>query len=64
MGLYAGQRMARAKGPPTLPDSQSVKFEAVGRVSVGYLALKIRGQVDDGDGAEGALLGANTTTDA
>lgn len=43
---------------------KTVKLEAVGGVAVGDLALKVRGQVDDGDGAEGALLGADTTTDA
>ena len=28
------------------------------------LALEVRGQVDDGDGAKGAALGADTTTNA
>lgn len=43
---------------------QSVELEAVGRVSMGHLALEVRWQVDDGDGAEGALLRADTASDA
>lgn len=42
---------------------QSVKLEAIGGVSVCDLALEVRGQIDDGDGAEWALLWANTATD-
>jgi hypothetical protein len=40
-----------------------MKLEAVGRVSVGDLALKVGREVDDGDGTEGALLGADTASD-
>ena len=43
---------------------QTVELEAVGRVAVGNLTLKVGGQVDNGDGAEGALLGADTASDA
>ena len=43
---------------------QPVQLEAVGGISVGHLALEVRGQVDDGDGAERALLGTDTTSDA
>jgi hypothetical protein len=43
---------------------QTVKLEAVGGVTVGDLALQVGGQVDNIDGAERTLLGANTTTDA
>jgi hypothetical protein len=41
-----------------------VELEAVGAIAVGDLALQVRGQVDDGDGVEGALLGADTATNA
>lgn len=44
--------------------SQSVKLEAVGGVSVSDLALEVRRQIDDGDGAERALLRADTTPNA
>lgn len=44
--------------------SQSVKLEAVGGVTVCDLALEVRGQVDNGDSAERALLRADTTSDA
>lgn len=43
---------------------QAVKLEAVGAITVGDLALEVGGQVDDGDGVERALLGADTTTNA
>ena len=43
---------------------QAMQLEAVGAITVGDLALEVGGQVDDGDGVEGALLGADTTTDA
>ena len=43
---------------------QTMQLETVGAISVGDLALEVGGQVDDGNGIEGALLGANTTTDA
>lgn len=43
---------------------QAVKLEAVGAITVGDLALEVRWQVDNGDGVERALLGADTTTDA
>ncbi|KAI6772291.1 hypothetical protein HG530_003249 [Fusarium avenaceum] len=42
---------------------KSVQLETVGAISVGDLALEVGGQVDDGNGVEGALLGADTTTD-
>lgn len=41
-----------------------MQLEAVGAISVGDLALEVGGQVDDGNGVEGALLGADTTTNA
>ena len=40
-----------------------MKLEAVGRIAVGDLGLEVRGQVDDVDGTEWALLGADTTAD-
>lgn len=43
---------------------QSVELEAVGGVSVGDLGFEVGGQVDDGNGVERALLGADTTTNA
>lgn len=43
---------------------QAMQLEAVGAIAVGDLALEVGGQVDDGDGVEGALLGADTTTNA
>lgn len=43
---------------------QAMKLEAVGAIAVGDLALEVGGQVDDGDGVEGAFLGADTTTNA
>jgi hypothetical protein len=42
---------------------KSVQLETVGAISVGDLALKVGGQVDDGNGVEGTLLGADTATD-
>lgn len=42
---------------------QAVELEAVGAIAVGHLALEVRGQVDDGDGVEGALLGADAAAD-
>jgi len=41
-----------------------MKLEAVGRVSVGDLAFEIRRKVDDGNGAKGAFLRTDTTTNA
>jgi hypothetical protein len=41
---------------------KSVKLEAVGRVAVGDLGLEVGGQVDNVNGTEWALLGADTTT--
>lgn len=41
-----------------------MELETVGRVSVGDLTLKVRGQVDNSNGAKGALLGTDTTADA
>lgn len=43
---------------------QTVKLEAVGGVTVGDLALQVGGQVDNVDGTERTLLGADTTTNA
>lgn len=43
---------------------ESVKLEAVGRVAVGDLGLEVGGQVDNVNGSEWALLGADTTTNA
>ena len=43
---------------------QAVELEAVGRVAVGDLGLEVGGQVDDGNGAEGAFLGADAAADA
>lgn len=43
---------------------QTMQLEAVGAISVGDLALEVGGQVDDGDGFEGALFRADTTTNA
>lgn len=43
---------------------QTVKLEAVGAITVGDLALEVGGQVDNRDGVEGALLGADTATNA
>jgi hypothetical protein len=42
---------------------KTVKLEAVGSITVGDLVLEVGGQVDDGDGIKGALLGADTATD-
>lgn len=41
-----------------------MELERVGGIAMGDLALEVGGQVDNGDGAEGAALGADTTTDA
>lgn len=41
-----------------------MELEAVGGIAMGDLALEVGGQVDNGDGAEGAALGADTTTNA
>lgn len=43
---------------------QTMQLEAIGTITVGDLALEVGGQVDDGDGLKGALLGADTTTNA
>lgn len=43
---------------------QPVQLEAVGGITMCYLSLEIGGQVDDVDGAERALLRADTTTNA
>jgi hypothetical protein len=42
---------------------QTVQLETVGSISVGDLAFEVGGQVDDGNGVKGALLGADTATD-
>lgn len=42
---------------------QAMQLEAVGAITVGDLALEVGGQVDDGNGVEGTLLGADTATD-
>lgn len=39
-----------------------VQLEAVGAISVGNLAFEVGGKVDDGNGIEWALLGADTAT--
>lgn len=41
-----------------------MELEAVGAIAMGNLTLEIGGQVDDRDGVERTLLGADTTTDA
>lgn len=41
-----------------------MKLEAVGAITMSDLALEVCGQVDDGNGVEGAFLGADATTDA
>lgn len=41
-----------------------MKLEAIGAIAVGNLAFQVGGKVDDGDGVEGALLGADTATNA
>lgn len=41
-----------------------MQLETVGRVSMSDLGLEIGGQIDDVNGAEGALLWADTTTNA
>lgn len=41
-----------------------MKLEAVGAIAMGDLALEVGGQVDNGDGVERALLGADTATNA
>lgn len=41
---------------------QTVELEAVGAITMGDLALEVGGQVDDGDGVEGAFLRADTAT--
>lgn len=43
---------------------KAMQLEAIRAITVGDLALEVRGKVDDGDGVEGAFLRANTTTDA
>lgn len=43
---------------------KTVKLEAVGGIAMGDLTLEVRWQVDNGDGAKGATLRADTTTDA
>lgn len=41
-----------------------MELEAVGAIAVGDLALQVGGKVDDGDGIERALLGADTASNA
>lgn len=43
---------------------QSMQLEAVRRVTVGHLGFQIGGEIDDMDGTERTLLGADTTSDA
>mmetsp|Transcript_12096 Transcript_12096/g.34597 ORF Transcript_12096/g.34597 Transcript_12096/m.34597 type:complete len:236 (-) Transcript_12096:33-740(-) len=43
---------------------EPMELEGVGTVSVGGVALQILGKVDDGNGLEGALLDADTASDA
>ena len=40
-----------------------MQLEAIGRVAVGDLGLKVCRQVDDMNGTEGTFLRANTATD-
>lgn len=42
---------------------ETMQLERVGGVTMGGVLFKIGGQIDDVDGLEGTLLGANTTTD-
>ena len=39
-----------------------MQFETVGRISMGHLAFKVRGKIDDIDGRERALLHADTAS--
>jgi hypothetical protein len=41
-----------------------VELELVGAVAVGRVALEVLGQVDNSDGLKGALLHADTATNA
>lgn len=57
VGSHETKNLARSR------HRKPVEFEAVGAISVGDLVLEVRGQVDDGDGIEGALFRADTATD-
>ena len=43
---------------------KTMQLEAIRAIAVGDLALEVGGQVDDGNGVEGAFFGTDTTTDA
>lgn len=58
VGAHETEDVAGARGGETM------ELEAVGRVAVGDLGLEVGGQVDDGDGIKGALLGADTAPNA
>lgn len=71
--LLAGQDLQRCALSNTVRSHQSkhltrswerkpVNLEAVGAVAVRDLSLEVGGQVDDVDGVERALLGANTAS--
>jgi hypothetical protein len=53
----------KTKHLPWSRSRQPVKFEAVGRITMSDFGLQVCRQIDDVDGAEGALLGADTATD-
>lgn len=58
VGSHQSKNLARSRG------RQPMELEAVGAIAMGNLTLEIGGQVDDRDGVERTLLGADTTTDA
>lgn len=58
IGPDEAKNIARAGGGETM------KLEAIGRVSVGKLSIEVGRKVDDGDGTEWALLRTNTASDA
>lgn len=58
VGSHETENLARAG------HGQTVQLEAVRAIAVGHLALEVCWQVDDGDGVEGAFLGADTATNA
>lgn len=54
----------KTKDLPRAGHGQTVQLETVGRVTVGDLGFQVGGQIDNVDGAEGTLLGTDTTTNA
>jgi hypothetical protein len=56
VGSNETENLARAR------HREAVELEAVGAIAVGDLTLEVGGQVDDGNGVERALLGADTAT--